>query len=133
MKNIFMSVLFLVGSFSFAQEAGKAGELLKNEASKTEMESPKAKRAESRNSNNSGFRNQNGNNNGFRGKNPNYQWNQQWIFRSFLRIPEQGMFSVELGDQFISIIPEDSDFLIFSQEEFLFRFTKAGIYYTEPL
>lgn len=103
MKNIFMSVLFLVGSFSFAQEAGKAGELLKNEASKTEIESPNAKRAESRNSNNSGFRNQNRNNNGFRGKNPNYQWNQQYGYSEvFLRIPEQGMFSVELGDQFIS-------------------------------
>lgn len=103
MKNIFMSVLFLVGSFSFAQEAGKAGELLKNEASKTEMESPNAKRTESRNSNNSGFRNQNRNNNGFRGKNPNYQWNQQYGYSEvFLRIPEQGMFSVELGDQFIS-------------------------------
>lgn len=103
MKNIFMSVLFLVGSFSFAQEAGKAGELLKNEASKTEIESPNAKRTESRNSNNSGFRNQNRNNNGFRGKNPNYQWNQQYGYSEvFLRIPEQGMFSVELGDQFIS-------------------------------
>lgn len=98
-----MSVLFLVGSFSFAQEAGKAGELLKNEASKTEIESPNAKRTESRNSNNSGFRNQNRNNNGFRGKNPNYQWNQQYGYSEvFLRIPEQGMFSVELGDQFIS-------------------------------
>ncbi|MBL7880626.1 MAG: DUF4476 domain-containing protein [Chryseobacterium gambrini] len=103
MKNIFMSVLFLVGSFFFAQEAGKAGELLKNEASKTEIESPNAKRTESRNSNNSGFRNQNRNNNGFRGKNPNYQWNQQYGYSEvFLRIPEQGMFSVELGDQFIS-------------------------------
>ena len=103
MKNIFMSVLFLVGSFSFAQEAGKAGELLKNEASKTEIESPNAKRTENRNSNNSGFRNQNRNNNGFRGKNPNYQWNQQYGYSEvFLRIPEQGMFSVELGDQFIS-------------------------------
>ncbi len=98
-----MSVLFLVGSFSFAQEAGKAGELLKNEASKTEIESPNAKRTESRNSNNSGFRNQNGSNNGFRGKNSNYQWNQQYGYSEvFLRIPEQGMFSVELGDQFIS-------------------------------
>lgn len=103
MKNIFMSFLFLVGSFSFAQEAGKVGELLKNEASKTEIESPNAKRTESRNSNNSGFRNQNRNNNGFRGKNPNYQWNQQYGYSEvFLRIPEQGMFSVELGDQFIS-------------------------------
>jgi hypothetical protein len=34
MKNIFIGLLLLTGTFSFAQEAGKAGELLKNEVFK---------------------------------------------------------------------------------------------------
>ncbi|WP_261512462.1 DUF4476 domain-containing protein [Chryseobacterium paludis] len=91
------------GIYSFAQEAGKAGELLKNEASKTEMQSARTQGFDNKNSNknNSGFRNQNNQNNGFR--TPNYQWNQNYGYAEvFLRIPELGYFTVELGDQAIS-------------------------------
>lgn len=101
MKNIFISLLFFAGIHSFAQEAGKTGELLKNEASRTEIESSNTKKTDLRNSNNSGFRNSN--NSGSKIKNPNYQWNQNYGYSEvFLRIPEQGFFSIELGDQFIS-------------------------------
>lgn len=88
------------GIYSFAQEAGKAGELLKNEVSKNDTESLNAKRQDPRNnnSNNSGFRNPK--NSTRKPINPNYQWNMNYgSSEVFLRIPEQGYFSVELGDQ----------------------------------
>lgn len=104
MKSICISVLLLFATSSFAQEAGKAGELLKNEASKTEIGSVNNKKSDVKNKNNSGFRNQgNQGNNGFRTKNPQYRWNQEYGYSEvFVRIPEQGFFSVEIGDQFIS-------------------------------
>lgn len=102
MKNIFISLMFLTGIHSFAQEAGKVGELLKNEASKTEIESPNTKRTEAIINNNSGFRNQSQNNESVF-KNSKYQWNTDYGYSEvFLRIPEQGIFSVELGDQFVA-------------------------------
>lgn len=104
MKSICISVLLLFATSLFAQEAGKAGELLKNEASKTEIGSVNNKKSDVKNKNNSDFRNQgNPANNGFRTKNPQYRWNQEYGYSEvFLRIPEQGFFSVEIGDQFIS-------------------------------
>lgn len=42
MKKIFISGMLLAGISSWAQEAGKAGELLKNEASTTEMRTSKS-------------------------------------------------------------------------------------------
>lgn len=103
MKNIFISLMLFVGTYSFSQEAGKAGELLKNEVSKNDIESLNAKRQDQRNNNsgNSGFRNDK--NSARRPMNPNYQWNMNYgSSEVFLRIPEQGYFSVELGDQQIS-------------------------------
>ncbi|MEC3877554.1 DUF4476 domain-containing protein [Chryseobacterium salviniae] len=104
MKSICISVLLLFAASSFAQEAGKAGELLRNEASKTEIGSVNSKKSDVKTKNNSGFRNQGSpGNNGFRIKNPQYRWNQEYGYSEvFLRIPEQGFFSVEIGDQFIS-------------------------------
>lgn len=96
MKKIFISVMLLMGISSFAQEAGKAGELLENEASATEMRGPK-----------SGIKNKtfdrNPENQNERLKNPNYQWNRNYGYAEvFLRIPEQGFFTVEVGDQTIA-------------------------------
>jgi len=104
MKSICITALLLFSTCSFAQEAGKAGELLKNEASKTEIGSVNGKKSDVKNKNNSGFRNQgNQGNNGFRTKNPQYRWNQEYGYSEvFVRIPEQGFFSVEIDDQFIS-------------------------------
>lgn len=103
MKNIFISLMLFVGIYSFSQEAGKAGELLKNEVSKNDIESSNVRRQDQRNNNsgNSGFRNNK--NSARRPMNPNYQWNMNYgSSEVFLRIPEQGYFSVELGDQQIS-------------------------------
>lgn len=96
MKKIFIGLMLLMGVSSFAQEAGKAGELLKNEASATEMQAPK-----------SGTRNKafdrNLENQNERLRNPNYQWNRNYGYAEvFLRIPEQGFFTVEVGDQMIA-------------------------------
>ncbi|MBW3523519.1 DUF4476 domain-containing protein [Chryseobacterium sp. NKUCC03_KSP] len=107
MKKIFTVCTILSGLLFFAQEAGKAGELLKNEASKREIESTISKRQDSRNNNSdnsSGYRNSNSQNNtNRRPSNPNYQWNNNYGYAEvFLRIPEQGNFSVELADQLIS-------------------------------
>ncbi|MCJ8153944.1 DUF4476 domain-containing protein [Chryseobacterium sp. SSA4.19] len=101
MKSVFISVWLLAALNLSAQEAGKSGELLKNEASKTEIGTLNSKRADKKINNNSGFRNQG--KEGFRTKDPQYQWNQEYGYSEvFLRIPEQGFFSVEIGDQFIS-------------------------------
>ncbi len=101
MKSIFISIFLLAAVNLSAQEAGKAGELLENEASKTEIGSLNSRSPYTKNSNHSGFRNQG--NNDFRTKDPQYQWNREYGYSEvFLRIPEQGFFSVEIGDQFIS-------------------------------
>lgn len=96
MKKIFIGLMLLMGVSSFAQEAGKTGELLKNEASATEMQAPKSgtiNKAFDRN-----LENQNE-----RLRNPNYQWNRNYGYAEvFLRIPEQGFFTVEVGDQMMA-------------------------------
>ncbi|SIS66300.1 protein of unknown function [Chryseobacterium ureilyticum] len=97
MKKIFIGLMLLAGISSFAQEAGKAGELLKNEASTSEMKSQSSP----------GFRNkifdQNLGSQNSRIKNSNYQWNRNYGYAEvFLRIPEQGFFTVEVGDQMIA-------------------------------
>jgi hypothetical protein len=107
MKKIFTVCTILSGLLFFAQEAGKAGELLKNEVSKREIGTTSNKRQDSQNKNSdnpSGFRNSNNQNNANRRPaNPNYQWNNNYGYAEvFLRIPEQGNFSVELADQLIS-------------------------------
>ncbi|WP_347218917.1 DUF4476 domain-containing protein [Chryseobacterium sp.] len=96
MKKIFISLMLLIGMSTFAQEAGKVGELLRNEASVTEMKAPKL------DIKNKTFDRNPGNQN--RGmKNPNYQWNRNYGYAEvFLRIPEQGFFTVEIGDQMIA-------------------------------
>lgn len=107
MKKIFTVCTILSGLLFFAQEAGKAGELLKNEVSKREIGTTSNKRQDSQNKNSdnpSGYRNSNSQNNtNRRPSNPNYQWNNNYGYAEvFLRIPEQGNFSVELADQLIS-------------------------------
>lgn len=107
MKKIFIICSILSGLLFFAQEAGKAGELLKNEVSKRETESTTSKRQDSRNNNSdnsSGYRNSNNQNNtNRRPANSNYQWNNNYGYAEvFLRIPERGNFSVELADQLIA-------------------------------
>ncbi|WP_114821278.1 DUF4476 domain-containing protein [Chryseobacterium sp. KLBC 52] len=106
MKKIFISGMLLAGISSWAQEAGKAGELLKNEASTTEMRTSKSpdernKTFDQPGSENTPIPQRRGNEN--RIKNPNYQWNKNYGYAEvFLRIPEQGFFTVEVGDQMMA-------------------------------
>lgn len=101
MKNIFMSLLFFAGISSFAQEAGKAGELLKNEASAAEMQVSGEAKTAGRGLDQSKYSNQAHQNN--KSKNSNYQWNRNYGYAEvFLRIPEQGFFTVEIDDQMMS-------------------------------
>lgn len=109
MKKFFTTCVFLFNIAIFSQEAGKAGELLKNEAGKSEMQTQKKESAtKKQNTNNSGFRNpQNQNpNDSYQNnsnRNPDYRWNQNFGYSEvFLRIPEQGYFTVEVGDQMMS-------------------------------
>ena len=108
-KFYFLLAAFIAIQFN-AQQAGKAGELLKNEVSKSEINTQKNDSFNRNNPNN--------NNDSFRGnsnigkqpqiserRNPNYQWNYNYNFgyaEVFIRIPEMGMFSVEIGDQRMS-------------------------------
>lgn len=106
MKKIFISWMLLAGISSWAQESGKAGELLKNEASASEMRT--SRNPDERNksfdqprSGNTPIPQRRGNEN--RIKNPNYQWNRNYGYAEvFLRIPEQGFFTVEVGDQMMA-------------------------------
>lgn len=101
MKNSFMSLLLFVGINSFAQEAGKVGELLKNEVSTIEKQTPGNEHRKNRNSDFS--RSDKGSFPDSTKKNPNYQWNQNYGYAEvFVRIPEQGFFTVEVDDQAIS-------------------------------
>jgi hypothetical protein len=101
MKKIFIGLMFLAGIISFAQEAGKAGELLKNEASATEMKAQRNFNDQNRISDLSRSGNTSAQKN--RTKNQGYQWNRNYGYAEvFLRIPEQGFFTVEIGDQMMA-------------------------------
>lgn len=114
MKNIFTIYVLAAGVLVSAQDAGKAGELLKNEATKTEMQSRKNDvpfQSDSRSSQSqSAERTQrfpNGSpgsgNSGFRSSQPRYHWNYNFGYSEvFVRIPEMGFYSVEVGNQMMS-------------------------------
>ncbi|MDP9954767.1 hypothetical protein J2X97_000404 [Epilithonimonas hungarica] len=107
MKKIFTTCVFLLSLVAFAQEAGKAGELLKNEASKNEMQTRRPETSGKRGSgtlDNSNYRSNPNNNNNIPNNrpNPSYDWNQNYGYgyaEIFLRIPERGFYTVEVGDQ----------------------------------
>ena len=101
-------------SFSlFAQEAGKAGELLKNEARTNEMQTQRTENSErstdnSRRNNDKILNNPNPrkpvqNNSQRPNANPTYRWNYNYgNSEVFLRIPQNGYYTVEIGDQVMS-------------------------------
>jgi hypothetical protein len=106
MKTVFTICAFAFSVGMMAQEAGKAGELLKNEAKVSEMQSkeenrPQVKTKEgTRNTNNAKI---------IKNKRPkprtnnDYRWNYNYgNSEVFLRIPEEGRFTVEIGDQMMS-------------------------------
>lgn len=111
MKRIFTLSAFAISILFYAQEAIKTGELLKNEATISEMQKKRSdiSSGSSRPGNtilgNSG-NNTSSNRNPDRGNTnnqPRYQWNQNYGYSEvFLRIPERGYFTVEIGDQQIT-------------------------------
>lgn len=106
MKTIFTIGILLLNLTVFAQEAGKAGELLKNEAKSSEMQTQR----------NDGFRKSNdkiseqSNNRitpSFKNQKPigsnDYRWNYNYgNSEVFVRIPLNGNFTIEIADQMMS-------------------------------
>lgn len=103
MKTNFTILLVLFSLGVFAQEAGKVGELIKNEAKSSEMQAEQANRRP--------IKGETQATNGKRPKpnrpvpknNSDYRWNYNYgNSEVFLRIPEDGRFTVEIGDQIMS-------------------------------
>ncbi|WP_297982422.1 DUF4476 domain-containing protein [uncultured Chryseobacterium sp.] len=108
MKKIFTISAMAFSMLIFAQEAGRVGELLKNEANKSEMQTQR-QAVGNRSANNSkvldnsAYRNGNRDRDNKQYKAKTYQWNNNYgNSEVFLRIPERGYFSVEVGDQVMS-------------------------------
>ncbi len=112
MKKTLTLIAVFSAAILFAQEAGKKGELLKNEADTKEMQrtvSP-ARTHSKDNSNGRTTPSENNSNrtvsrapNRDREVTPRYNWNQNYGYAEvFLRIPEGGSFTVEIGNQSIS-------------------------------
>lgn len=89
----------------FAQEAGRSGELLKNEARTNEMQTPRNDgnlRGNDKVLNNSNYRTPPVKNN-LKVKPTNYRWNYNYgNSEVFVRIPQNGNYTVEIGDQAMS-------------------------------
>lgn len=100
-----IGVLFLSLS-TFAQEAGKAGELLRNDAKSTEMQTPRNNTSAKTNDkvlDNSNYRNPTKTTNSQPISNNDYRWNYNYgNSEVFLRIPQNGNYTVEVGDQMMS-------------------------------
>ncbi|WP_318639725.1 DUF4476 domain-containing protein [Flavobacterium ardleyense] len=103
MKANFTILLAFFSLGIFAQEAGKVGELIKNEAKTSEMQTEQANRRP----NSQGAQTANGkrpkSNRPVPQNNNDYRWNFNYgNSEVFLRIPEYGRFTVEIGDQIMS-------------------------------
>lgn len=100
-----IAVLFLSLSV-FAQEAGRAGELLRNDAKANEMQTPKTNssvRSNNKTLDNSNYRNPSKNNNSKPVANSDYRWNYNYgNSEVFVRIPQNGNYTIEVGDQMMS-------------------------------
>lgn len=91
MKNIFTISLFFLSFSLFAQEAGRAGELLENEVRTNGNQTQKSNESSIKSKSFTG------------NSNYNFRWNYNYgNSEVFLRIPENGKFTVEIGDQMIS-------------------------------
>ena len=106
MKNFITSCIILLVLGANGQEAGKVGSFLKNEASAKEIGSQRS--TESLNRNETRQKNPNYTNRGRNSRtnspiNRTLRWNYNYgTSELFLRIPESGSFTVEVGEQIIS-------------------------------
>lgn len=101
MKKFYTICLVFLSVSLFAQEAGKAGELLKNEVKDNENKTLQKNRPGTK-TKSSG--NRKVTQNGRRvNNNSDYRWNYNYgNSEVFVRIPENGYFTIEIGDQVIS-------------------------------
>lgn len=103
MKTTFTICALLFSLGFFAQEAGKVGELLKNEAKATEMQTEQTSRRPSKGATQATSSKRPKTNRPNPRPNTDYRWNfSNGNSEVFLRIPEDGRFTVEIGDQMIS-------------------------------
>lgn len=106
MKSLSTFAVLLFGLMVSGQEAGKVGELLKNDAKTEELQTVRNNSTDRNNSNvlnNSNYRNSNNRNNSTPSSTKNYRWNYNYgNAEVFLRIPLNGYYTVEVGDQMIS-------------------------------
>lgn len=100
MKKIITLITIFIGIFSLAQEAGRKGELLKNQVSAKEIQTSTAVGSLNR-SDSSLIRILSKNNE--KRNIGRFNWNQNTGYSEvFVRIPEEGYFSVEVDNQMIS-------------------------------
>ncbi len=122
MKTSITLIALFTATMLFAQEAGKTGELLKNEInSKSTARYQESSTRSNTNSNtssrgdqfdNSSNRQSSRSNKGKRETTPRYRWNQNYGYAEvFVRIPEGGQFTVEIGNQ--SMTNESGKFRFF--------------------
>lgn len=106
MKEFYLHFILLLCVGAFAQQqAGKAGELLKNEVQPNEktVEQNRSGTKTPTGSASTNKRNTARNQNQGRRNATDYRWNYNYgNAEVFLRIPENGYFTVEIGDQMIS-------------------------------
>lgn len=106
MKKIFTLGILLLSFSVFAQEAGKAGELLRNEVTTNEMQTQRSNETLIRGEidrEQPNTRRGVQNNNRRPQSNRDFRWNYNYgNAEVFLRIPENGRFTVEIGDQMMS-------------------------------
>ncbi|MDR0229368.1 MAG: DUF4476 domain-containing protein [Flavobacteriaceae bacterium] len=110
MKLIFTVIATCIVGFMSAQEAGKRGELLQNQASKKEMQTLSTTFASGDNYNSDVSNNRDSSYNqnsttrsSYDRGGQQYNWNQSFGYAEvFLRIPEGGYYTVEIGNQVIS-------------------------------
>lgn len=98
------TILFALFSLGiFAQEAGKVGELIKNEAKTSEMQAEQNNRRPINGQTQATNGKRPKNNRPIPKNNKDYRWNYTFgNSEVFLRIPEYGRFTVEIGDQIMS-------------------------------
>lgn len=101
MKKFYTICLLLLGVSLFAQEAGQAGELLKNEVKGNENQTLQKGRPGTITKSGA---NKKAPQNGRRTNNStDYRWNYNYgSAEVFVRIPENGNFTIEIGDQLMS-------------------------------
>ena len=109
MKKLLIIIALCTTSLLFAQKAGQTGELLKNEATKSDMQTYHNNLAPSANSAFNSKTTQDYTNTSTQNtyaqqnKKPQYNWHQNYgNAEVFLRIPEGGYYTVEVANQSIS-------------------------------